>query len=120
GQDNAGANPGIVVSRAMYFGGTAPILSRDGTALAIAGGMPGMAPGGGFGYAPQAGSNAIRMWNITRGKKPRRFESQQAGISSMTFTPDGRIIASGNTDGSITLWEALTGKECLRIKGKGV
>jgi WD40 repeat protein len=114
-QDNPGPNATFVVSRALYVGGTAPVLSRDGTALAIAGGM---APGG-FGYSAQPGANAIRMWNIARGKKPRRFESQQVGINTMTFTPDGRIIASGNSDGSITLWEALTGKECLRIKGKG-
>jgi WD40 repeat protein len=114
--DNAAAPGGIAFTRAVYFGGGVPVLSRDGTALAVAGGIPGMAANP---YSAPTGGNSIRMWNIARGKKPRRFESQQSGITAMTFSPDGRIIASGNTDGSITLWEALTGKECLRIKGKG-
>jgi hypothetical protein len=114
-QDKPSPNAGFVVPPAPYVRGMAPVLSRDGTALAIAGGT---APGG-FGYSAQPGANAIRMWNITRGKKPRRFDSQPMGITTMTFTPDGRIIASGNSDGSITLWETLTGKECLRMQVKG-
>jgi eukaryotic-like serine/threonine-protein kinase len=33
------------------------------------------------------------------------------GISALTFSPDGRILASAGLDGSIRLWDPATGKE---------
>jgi len=101
----------------MYLGGISPVLSRDGKAVAVAGGgMPGGVAGGGFVAPGQAGGSAIRVWNVARGRKPRHFDAEKTAVTAMTFSPDGRIIATGNGDGSISLWEALTGKECLRTK----
>ena len=38
-------------------------------------------------------------------------------ISSVTFSPDGRVLASGSWDNSIKLWDAATGTELRTLKG---
>jgi len=35
---------------------------------------------------------------------------------SISFSPDGKRIASGDSDGSLRIWEALTGQEIMTIK----
>ena len=37
-------------------------------------------------------------------------------IGSLAFSPDSRILASASTDGSVRLWEVLTGKERAVLK----
>src|SRR5262249_30610882 len=37
----------------------------------------------------------------------------------LAFSPDGRYIATANNDNSMSLWELISGKECLHIKPKG-
>ena len=38
-------------------------------------------------------------------------------ISSVAFSPDGQQIISGNQDGTVKVWNAVTGQEMLRLKG---
>ena len=55
-------------------------------------------------------------YDAATGKLLRRFEPSAAGLSTFTFAPDGRTIASGNVDGSISLWEIASGKERCQFK----
>jgi len=41
-----------------------------------------------------------------------------AGVSSLAFSPGGRVLAVGRTDGTITLWDAARGEEKARLPGK--
>jgi len=34
----------------------------------------------------------------------------EGGVTSIAFSPDGKLLAGGDTDGSVYLWEAATGK----------
>ena len=37
-------------------------------------------------------------------------------IAKAVFAPDGRTLATANTDGTVSLWETLSGKERLQMK----
>jgi WD40 repeat protein len=45
------------------------------------------------------------------------FFEYGANLHSVAFSPDGKLIASGNWRGEITLWDIATGK-CLKTLGK--
>jgi WD40 repeat protein len=110
----------FIASGAMY--GSRPVLafSPDSSLIATVGapavnnangivvGRPGMAGPG----------NMIRLWSVAMGKQVRQFETVQKGISALTFAPDGRTIITANSDNTISVWETVTGKECLVIKLK--
>ncbi|WP_228049898.1 NACHT domain-containing protein [Tychonema sp. LEGE 06208] len=39
------------------------------------------------------------------------------GVRSVIFSPDGQLLATGDTDGVVSLWEASSGREILTCKG---
>jgi WD40 repeat protein len=41
--------------------------------------------------------------------------TQDAGVNSVAFSPDGKYIVSGSGDNTAGVWEALTGKEIARM-----
>ncbi len=62
-----------------------------------------------------AGLGAIRLWDIPTGKEVLPIQlppnlrtsylGQPRGISSLTFSPDGKTLATGLLDGSILIWD---------------
>jgi WD40 repeat protein len=92
-------------------------FSSDGAALAaVNSNRPRRAPS--FGGAGLMAGNELRLWNLARGKRPRLFETQEKWILDLAVTPDGRHVVTANADDSMSVWEALTGKECMTIKLK--
>jgi hypothetical protein len=47
------------------------------------------------------------------------LEGQADGVYSVVFSPDGKTLASGGTDGTIRIWDVRTGKELRRFQGLG-
>jgi WD40 repeat protein len=108
---------------AAFFGGVAGntarlVFSTDGDILAAVG-RPADPSNEfdplGLTVSTKPGS-AINLWTPAQNKRPRRFEASHAGIRSLAFSPDARIIVTANADESLSVWEVLTGRECLRIK----
>ena len=75
---------------------TSVAFSPDGKTLAIAG------------Y-----DNWIELWDPSAGKKIRRWETPEGCVVGLTFSPDGRWLASGGTHDSIV---HLTGKRAQAAK----
>jgi RNA polymerase sigma factor (sigma-70 family) len=58
----------------------------------------------------------IRLWRTHTDEPLRRMEVRGANVNCMAFSPDGRLLVSGDGDptgaqGAVRLWEVATGKE---------
>jgi WD40 repeat protein len=52
----------------------------------------------------------VRLWNPSTGEIVHTFEGYTAEqMAAVVFSPDGNLIAGGNEDGTITLWNTQTG-----------
>ncbi|MFC9502585.1 XRE family transcriptional regulator [Streptomyces sp. NPDC057002] len=49
----------------------------------------------------------VRLWRLPDTGKPRTLAERRvrAGVTGAAFTPDGRTLATGHTDGTVRLWE---------------
>ena len=45
------------------------------------------------------------------------FKGHSATVRSVTYSPDGKVIASGSGDTTIKLWDVASGKEITTLKG---
>ena len=59
------------------------------------------------------------LWELATAKEIRRFPGHEAGLSSVAFSPDGRILATAGDwrQTLIRLWDVATGKEVLQPQG---
>jgi WD40 repeat protein len=55
------------------------------------------------------------VWDLVSGKQVLSVED--AGASSLAFSPDGKEVVTGNVDGTIKLLDAVTGKEIRPFAG---
>ena len=69
------------------------------------------------GQPPQPG-DLIYLWDTASGRELRRIPlTAHHQVSALSFSPDGRLIASCGLDGSVHLWEAVSGQERRRYEG---
>jgi RNA polymerase sigma factor (sigma-70 family) len=54
----------------------------------------------------------VRLWDVPGGKAVRRWRAPSDQIRTVTFSPDGRLLATGGGwDSVVHLWDVATGKE---------
>ena len=51
------------------------------------------------------------MWDVPIGQHKRTLKGDAGGISSISFSPDGKTLASGGDDLTIRLWDVATGQQ---------
>lgn len=61
----------------------------------------------------------VRIWDVETGKLQGGFQDQKGVVLALTYSLDGKYIASSsiNPDYSFVVWEAATGKLIKRVQG---
>jgi len=93
-------------------------FSPDGKTLALASGPFGMYgnPAMKEGLAPamedvlrKPAADEIRLWAVATAKSTAVLKSDAGTVWSVTFSPDGKTLASSHQDGTVKLWNVATG-----------
>ena len=66
-----------------------------------------------------AARSAISLWDVESGKTVKTLEGHQDFVRALTFSPDGRRLASASMDKSVKVWNLSEGKESLALKPEG-
>jgi WD40 repeat protein len=88
---------------------TAIAFSKDGTRLAVASGQP-------------SKSGLIHLWklgptsNVLEAEKPTIIQAHQDIIYTLSFSPDGKMLASAGYDRIIQLWDTSTTQSIRTLK----
>jgi WD40 repeat protein/serine/threonine protein kinase len=64
------------------------------------------------------GSNQVQIWSIKSGEQLRPPENTESPVSSVKFSPDGSLIASGCEDGTVHIINLKNERESFVLGGK--
>jgi hypothetical protein len=69
------------------------------------------------GWGKLVAGNGAAVWELATGKLVVRLEGHEGGVRAVTWSSDGKLIASGGADHTMRLWDAATGKEQRKMEG---
>src|SRR5262249_39793997 len=69
--------------------------------------------------APGGGKTGKR-WDLPGGRERRTLAGHGGPVLAVAYSPDGRTLASGGTDGVVRLWDAAGGEERRTLTAEGV
>src|SRR5215813_2808276 len=94
----------IIVNKEITTYTNSVVFTSDGGGLVT--GMTRYAPGESAGRHVSKGE--ISEWDAQTGALERKWESLDAGIHSVTFSPDGQFLVAGRNDYTINFWDIKT------------
>lgn len=60
---------------------------------------------------------AIKIWDVRKGKCKKTLQGHNNTIRTITYSPDGNFIASGSEDKDIRIWNVYNGKCVKTLSG---
>ena len=85
---------------------TSIAFSPDGKFLAVGLDAAGVHP---------AAENNAELYDVATRNLVRRFEEHEWGISAVTFSPSGSLLATSSHDGTVRLWDVATGRSLATL-----
>jgi WD40 repeat protein len=59
----------------------------------------------------------LELWQFPMHKHPVRLEGHTHYVNAVTYSPDGKMLASVSIDRTVRLWEVATGKQRALLRG---
>ena len=59
----------------------------------------------------------MELWDWKAGKKLTELDGFPSQVNALTFSPDGKLLATGDKFGTIRVWDPVTFKETAIFKG---
>ncbi len=57
------------------------------------------------------------MWDPATGEEKRPLRGHTGAVNSVSFSPDGQMLASGSSDETVRVWDPSTGEEKRPLRG---
>jgi len=90
-------------------------VSKDGTLIATGSGNRGSMGLSLFSNPVAPGPGLLHLWDAVTGENVLAIEAHESPVTSISFSPDGKRLASASDDGTIRLWDTHTGIEMFRL-----
>jgi WD40 repeat protein len=58
----------------------------------------------------------VKLWDVATGRELRTFSDHSDDVTSVAFSPDGTMLASGSNDNSVKLRDVATGRELRTLQ----
>jgi WD40 repeat protein len=59
----------------------------------------------------------VRLWEADSGQEVACLAGHQGTVVALSWSPDGRTLASGSEDETVRLWEVESGRQLARLAG---